>query len=99
MFFVRAATLQAIHRHRERVFNPDRKDHHWRLLQRAVNRVELRVEVSTNVVDGGDDRERNAGSDQAVFNGGGARLIVQEMPRERSGRPHFLWAITSSTIQ
>ena len=26
MFFARAATLQAIHRHRERVFNPDRKD-------------------------------------------------------------------------
>jgi hypothetical protein len=29
VFFARAATLQAIHRNRERVFNPDRKDHHW----------------------------------------------------------------------
>jgi hypothetical protein len=29
LFFARAATLQAIHRNRERVFNPDRKDHHW----------------------------------------------------------------------
>jgi hypothetical protein len=29
LFFTRAATLQAIHRNRERVFNPDRKDHHW----------------------------------------------------------------------
>ena len=29
MFFARAATLQAIHRHRDRVFNPDRNDHHW----------------------------------------------------------------------
>jgi hypothetical protein len=29
MFFARAATLQAIHRNRERVFNPNRKDHHW----------------------------------------------------------------------
>jgi hypothetical protein len=29
MFFTRAATLQAVHRHRERVFNPDHKDHHW----------------------------------------------------------------------
>jgi hypothetical protein len=28
MFFARAATLQANHRHRERVFNPDRKDRH-----------------------------------------------------------------------
>jgi hypothetical protein len=29
MFFAQAATLQAIYRNRDRVFNPDRKDHHW----------------------------------------------------------------------
>jgi hypothetical protein len=29
MFFARAATVQAIHRNDVRVFNPDRKDHHW----------------------------------------------------------------------
>jgi hypothetical protein len=29
MYFARAATLQAIYRNRERVFNPERKDHHW----------------------------------------------------------------------
>ena len=29
LFFARAATLQAIHRNRERVFNPDRNEHHW----------------------------------------------------------------------
>jgi hypothetical protein len=29
LFFARAATLQAIYRSKERVFNPDRKDHHW----------------------------------------------------------------------
>src|SRR5262245_37076429 len=29
LFFARAATLQAIHRNKGRVFNPDRKDHHW----------------------------------------------------------------------
>ena len=29
MFFARAATLQAIHRHHQRVFNPERKDTHW----------------------------------------------------------------------
>lgn len=29
MFFARAATLRAIHRHRQQVFNPDRKDTHW----------------------------------------------------------------------
>jgi hypothetical protein len=29
LFFARAATLQAIHRNKERVFNPNRKEHHW----------------------------------------------------------------------
>ena len=29
LFFARAATLRAIHRNGERVFNPDRKDPHW----------------------------------------------------------------------
>jgi hypothetical protein len=29
MMHARIATLQAIHRHRERAFNPDRKVHHW----------------------------------------------------------------------
>jgi hypothetical protein len=29
MFFARAAPLQAIHRHVERVFNPDSKDTDW----------------------------------------------------------------------
>jgi hypothetical protein len=29
MFFARAATMQAILRNEERVFNPDRKDTHW----------------------------------------------------------------------
>jgi hypothetical protein len=29
MFFARAATLQAIHRHRDQIFNPDRKDPYW----------------------------------------------------------------------
>jgi hypothetical protein len=29
MLFARATTLQAIHRNKERVFNPNRKDHHW----------------------------------------------------------------------
>ena len=29
MVFARMATLQAIHRNEERVFDPSRKDHHW----------------------------------------------------------------------
>ena len=55
-----------------------RKLKYWRLLQGPIDRGELLVEVSTNAVDHSDDGQRNAGSDQAVFNGGGARLIVQE---------------------
>jgi len=37
LYFARAATLQAIHRNKERVFNPERKEHHWgrRKLKRA----------------------------------------------------------------
>jgi hypothetical protein len=29
LFFARMATLQAIHRNDERVFNPERKEYHW----------------------------------------------------------------------
>jgi hypothetical protein len=29
LFLARMATLQAVHRNDARVFNPDRKDHHW----------------------------------------------------------------------
>src|SRR5258705_9889964 len=29
MIFAQMGMLQAIHRHRQRVFNPDRKDTHW----------------------------------------------------------------------
>ena len=29
MMFARMATMKAIHRHKERVFNRDRKDPHW----------------------------------------------------------------------
>ena len=29
MIFAQMGMMQAIHRHHKRVFNPDRKDHHW----------------------------------------------------------------------
>jgi hypothetical protein len=29
LFFARAATVQAIYRNKERVFNPSGKEHHW----------------------------------------------------------------------
>jgi len=30
MFFARAATPKASHRHEVRAFNPDAREHHWR---------------------------------------------------------------------
>src|ERR1700694_5105489 len=46
-----------------------------RLFQRAVDRGELGVQVGTEAVDRGDNRERNAGGNQAGFNRGPAGLI------------------------
>lgn len=42
-FFARTATLQAIHRHRKPVFNPNRKDHHWG--KRKLKRDQWRITV------------------------------------------------------
>ena len=48
------------------------------LLQRGVDRGELRIEVGAEAVDRGNNRNRNAGRDQAVFDGGGSRFVIQE---------------------
>src|SRR5690242_12330838 len=48
------------------------------LLQRSVDRGELRVQVGTEAVDDRDDRERDARGNQAVLDGGGARLVLHE---------------------
>src|SRR5262249_12857951 len=48
------------------------------LLQRSVDRRELRVQVGAEAVDDRDDRERDARSNQAVLDGGGARLVLHE---------------------
>jgi len=49
-----------------------------RLLQRGIDRRELGVEVGAKTIDYSNDGERNAGSNQAVFDGGSARFILQE---------------------
>ena len=36
------------------------------------------IEFGAQAVDRGDDGDRDAGSDQAVFDGGGAGLVLQE---------------------
>ena len=49
-----------------------------RLLQRVVDRGELGVQVGTKAVHDSDNRERNAGSNQAVFDGGSAGLVLNK---------------------
>ena len=49
-----------------------------RLFQRGVDRGELGVQGGTKAVDRGDNRQRNAGGNQAVFNRGRAGLILHE---------------------
>src|SRR4051812_48929851 len=49
-----------------------------RLFQRVVDRGELGVQVGTEAVHDSDDRERNAGCNQAVFDRGGAGLVLHE---------------------
>ena len=49
-----------------------------RLLQRCVDRGELGVQGAAQRIDDGNNRERDAGGYQAVFNSGGARLILNE---------------------
>src|SRR4030088_1599039 len=49
-----------------------------RLLQRGVDRGELGVQVAAEAVDDGNDRQRNAGCKKAVFDSGGAGLILHE---------------------
>ena len=48
------------------------------LFQLGRYAVELAVQGRTNRVDRCNDHDRNAGSDQAVFNRGGARIIFQK---------------------
>ena len=48
------------------------------LLERSADRAELGVQLAAEAVDHSDDRERDAGGDQAVFDGGGAGFILHE---------------------
>jgi hypothetical protein len=53
-----------------------------RLLQRAVDRGVFGVQIGTEAVDHGDDREGDAGGDQRVFDGGSAGLVLQEAGKD-----------------
>jgi hypothetical protein len=43
---------------------------------------EGRAQLGADAVDGSDDRDRDAGGDQTVFDGGGAGLILHETQNE-----------------
>ena len=48
------------------------------LLERAVDRGELGIQGRTEPIDRGNDRERDAGRDQPVFDRSRPRLVAQE---------------------
>ena len=48
------------------------------LFQRGVDVGELAVQLAADAVDGGDDDQRDAGSNQTVFNGGSTGLVLYE---------------------
>src|ERR1700753_3608592 len=65
-------------------------------LQRRVDRGELGVELRAQSVDRGDDRQRNTARDQAVFDGGGAALVLDEAMDQLHGKiPCCIWQRSS----
>jgi hypothetical protein len=48
------------------------------LLERGRNRCESRVQLRSETLHDRDDRNRNAGGDQAVFDGCCGRFVVEE---------------------
>jgi hypothetical protein len=58
------------------VFNPPEKGS---LFQRSADRGESGAELTTHTVNSRDDRNRDTGGDQAVFNGGCARFGADEL--------------------
>src|SRR5438445_10722635 len=48
------------------------------LFQRGRNSFELGLQGAADAVDGSDDHDRDTGGNQAIFDGGGAGLVLQE---------------------
>jgi hypothetical protein len=56
--------------------NLPRVDHF--LLKLGLDARERAVELGAQTIDHGDDRDRNAGGNQTIFDGGSARVVFQE---------------------
>jgi hypothetical protein len=54
-----------------------------RLLQRRTDIAKGRAELRTNAIHGGNDRDRDACGNEAVFDSGGTGLIFKERQNER----------------
>jgi hypothetical protein len=58
---------------------PKRRDPKWvGLFQRSRDRLEGRLEVAADAGNHRNDRERDPGGDQAIFDGGRSRFIFEE---------------------
>ena len=55
---------------------------HQKLLQRAVDRGELGIELGAQSVDDCDDGKRDAGRDQAILDGRGGCFVFQKSGNE-----------------
>src|SRR2546429_450049 len=52
------------------------------LLERVLHRLERAAQVGADVLHDGDDGNGDAGGDEAIFDGGGARLVLHETRNE-----------------
>ena len=67
------------------------------LLQRRVERRELGVERAAETVHDGDDGQRDAGGDQAVFDGRGAALVLQKSAKQKRQYPLLVLKMDTGT--
>ena len=62
---------------------PENAEQPLDLLQGGADAGEGRAQLSADTVDGSDDRDRDPGGDQPVFDRGGAGFVLQELNDKR----------------
>jgi hypothetical protein len=61
----------------------------WDLVQRVLHAAEGRVQARAQLANHGDDRHRNPGCDQAIFNGRCTTFVTQELAKDTHHTPLF----------